>query len=235
MEYMRNSLSKAIVFTFLICLGILAASPLYSQKNTSNSFSEDKGKLAIMIGGQSVGTEEFSISRDGDQWVARGTTEYHGQSGSNKVIGELRLNSAGAPLKYVWNTEGEKKASSTTVFNGLTAQISLELGGKPVSQDFTFTSPVVVLDNNLYHQYEVLARVYNWAAGGPQNFAVLIPQQQTPGMLTAEMRGPAILDGARYEQLAVHTSNLDLMLYLDSAHRLMRLSVPAANAEIRRQ
>ncbi len=190
-----------------------------------------------MISGQTVGTEDFSISREGNQWVARGTTEFHGSSGSNKVVSELHLNAAGAPLHYVWSTEGDKKAGSTTDFDGLTAKITVDLGkgGKPITQDFTFTSPVVVLDNNLYHQYEILARVYNWATGGPQNFAVLIPQQQTPGMVTAESRGSATLDGVRYEQLAVHTSNLDLTLYLDSAHRLMRMSVPASNAEIRRQ
>ncbi|MFZ0821605.1 MAG: hypothetical protein WAM91_16190 [Candidatus Acidiferrales bacterium] len=233
---MRNSRAKAAVCALLIACGIFAA-PLRSQKNSASVFSEDKGKFAIVIGGQTVGTEDFSISHEGDHWVARGTTEFHVQTGSYKVIGELRLNAAGAPLKYVWTTEGDKKASSTTEFDGLTAKITLNLGNgdKPISQDFTFASPVVVLDNNLYHQYEVLARVYNWAAGGPQNFAVLIPQQQTPGMVTAESRGSTMLDGMRFDQLAVHTTNLELMLYLDAAHRLIRLSVPASNAEIRRQ
>jgi hypothetical protein len=236
MERMRNSRTKAAICAFLFASGILAV-PLHSQKNPASVFSEDKGKFAIVIGGQTVGTEDFSISRDGDHWVARGTTEFHVQSGQYKVVSELRLNAAGAPLKYVWNTEGDKKASSTTEFEGLKAKVTLDLGNgdKPYSQDFTFTSPVVVLDNNLYHQYEVLARVYNWSAGGPQNFAVLIPQQQTPGMVTAESRGATMLDGMRFDQLAVHTSNLELMLYLDAAHRLIRLSVPASHAEIRRQ
>ena len=228
---------KAAVCALLLACGIFGAWPLHSQKSSGSVLSEDKGKFAINIAGQTVGTEDFSITRDGDQWVARGTTEFHGQNGSNKVIAELRLNAAGAPLRYVWSTEGDKKASSTTTFDGLTAKISLDLGkgGEPIRQDFTFTSPVVVLDNNLYHQYEILARVYNWTAGGAQNFAVLIPQEQSPGMITAESRGPATLDGVRYDQLAVHTPNLELMLYLDTAHRLIRLSVPASKAEVRRQ
>jgi hypothetical protein len=236
MERMRNSRGKVAVSALLIACGIFAA-PLRSQKNSPGVLSEDKGKFAIVIGGQTVGTEDFSISREGDHWVARGTTEFHVQTGSYKVVSELRLNAAGAPLRYVWTTEGDKKATSTTEFEGLKAKVTLDLGtgDKPISQDFTFTSPVVVLDNNLYHQYEVLARVYNWGAGGPQDFAVLIPQQQTPGMVTAESRGATMLDGMRFDQLAVHTTNLELMLYLDAAHRLIRLSVPASNAEIRRQ
>jgi hypothetical protein len=236
MERMRNSHAKAVC-TFLVVCGILIAPAVRSQKSPTNVLSEDRGKLAIVVDGQTVGTEDFSITRSGDQWVARGTTEFHGQGGANKVIGELHLNGAGAPLSYVWSTEGDKKASSTTTFDGLTAKISLDLGkgDPPYRQDFTFASPVVVLDNNLYDQYEILARIYDWSARGIQNFAVLIPQEQSPGMITAESRGPATLDGVRYEQLAVHTPALELMLYLDSAHRLMRLSVPAAKAEVRRQ
>ncbi len=234
---MRSLPVKTTVCALLLACGIFAARPLQSQKSPASIISEDKGKLAIEIAGQTVGTEDFSITRDGDQWVAHGTTEFRGQSGSNKVIGDLRLNTAGAPLRYVWNTEGEKKAASTTVFNGLTAKITLDLGkgGAPYQQDFTFASPVVVLDNNLYHQYEILARVYNWTTGGPQDFAVLIPQEMTPGMITAESRGPATLDGVRYDQLAVHAPGLELTVYLDAAHRLMRLSVPASKAEVRRQ
>jgi hypothetical protein len=237
MERMRVSSSRIAISTLLLAAGILSAQPLLSQKTSGNVLSEDKGKLTIMVDGQTVGSEDFSISRNGAQWVARGTTDFRGQTGANKVTGELHLNNAGAPLSYIWSSEGDKKATSTTTFEGMTAKISLDVGkgGAPYRQDFTFSSPVVVLDNNLYHQYEILARIYDWGAGGVQNFAVLIPQEQSPGTITAESRGSATLDGVRYEQLAVHTPALELMLYLDSSHRLMRLSVPAAKAEVRRQ
>jgi len=35
-------------------------------------------------------------------------------------------------------------------------------GARPFQQDLTFNSPLIaVLDNNLYHQYAVLARIYD--------------------------------------------------------------------------
>jgi hypothetical protein len=197
--------------------------------------SEDKGKLVITVDGQPVGTEDFSITRAGDHWVAKGATEYHAARGNGRVTGELQLNNAGQPLRYVWSSAGAK-ATSTTVFTGSTAEITLDMGnGTPVKQEFKFASPVVILDNNLYHQYEILSRVYNWAAGGPQNFAVLIPQEQSPGNITVESTGPSTLDGVRYEELVVHSPDLQVNVYLDPAHRLMRLAVPAVKAEIRRQ
>ena len=43
------------------------------------------------------------------------------------------------------------------------------------------------------------------------------------------------LEGAKYTQLVVRTEDLQVNIYVDSSHRLMRLTVPASKAEIRRQ
>ncbi len=202
----------------------------------AGTLSEDKGRFVITVDGQAVGNEDFSITRDGSDWVAHGTTDIHAAKEIAQVKGDLRLNSEGAPLRYIWSTAGDKKATSTTVFEGLTAKITLDMGdGKPIQQDFRFASPVVILDNNLYHQYEILARVYNWAIGGKQSFSVLIPQEQSPGNITVESLGNANLDGAKFTQLVVRTEDLQVNIYLDSSHRLMRLTVPASKAEVRRQ
>lgn len=197
---------------------------------------EDKGKFVITVGGQPVGSEDFQISRDGGDWVAHGSTEIHSGSDVTRVNAELRMNSAGEPLHYTWASAGGKKVTSTTDFQGLNAKITLDLGdGNPIHQDYHFASPVVVLDNNLYHQYEILAHDYNWATGGPQSFSVLIPQEQSPGTITVESLGPVTLDGAKYNQLVVRTLDLQVNIYLDSSHKLMRLTVPASKAEVRRQ
>jgi len=225
---------RAALLTVVAAAALVLTQPARTAKTTG--LSEDKGRFIISVDGKEVGNEDFSIARAGDHWVAQGTTDFHSEHVTGKVSGELQLNDACQPLRYVWSATGGSKASSTTVFNGSTAEVTLDLGnGKPVKQDFQFASPVVVLDNNLYHQYEVLAHVYNWVAGGPQNFAVLIPQEQSPGTITVESAGPATLDGAKYAQLVVHTPDLQVNVYLDASHRLMRLVVPSSKAEVRRQ
>jgi hypothetical protein len=208
-----------------------------AQKRESSAMSDDKGKFVISVNGVPVGTEDFSIARAGNDWIARGTTELHSGQDTSRITGELRLNGSVQPLQYMCSTGTGKKATSTTTFAGSTAQITLDLGDgkKPIRQDFTFTAPVIVLDNNLYHQYEILARAYNWKAGGAQTFAVFIPQEQAPGTITAEAGAPVTVDGAKYEELTMRTPDLEVTLYLDAAHRLMRLVVPASKAEIRRQ
>ena len=108
-------------------------------------------------------------------------------------------------------------------------------GARPFEQDLTFNSPLIaVLDNNLYYQYAVLARVYDWNKRGTQTFPVLIPQDLTPGNISVEATGTASSEGKTYEGLRVTTADLEVLLLLDGNHRLMRLEVPAAKVVVAR-
>jgi hypothetical protein len=120
--------------------------------------------------------------------------------------------------------------------NGI-AKITLEMqDAHPYDQTFSFGTPLVaVLDNNLYHQYAVLARIYDWSKRGAQTLPVLIPQELTPGSITLEPTGSASADGKTYEGLRVTTSDLEILLLLDGNHRLMRLEVPTAKVSVIRE
>jgi hypothetical protein len=223
-----------------VLVGLAAAtlgvvSPAWAQGATTG-LSEDRGRFEISKDGQKVGMEDFSLTRDGSGWVARGATEFHAPTGAGKVSGELHLNAAGAPLRYDWTSEAGKKVTSTTTFEGLKAKMSTNVGSsEPLRQDFLFNAPLVILDDNLYDHYAILARLYNWSARGPQNFAVLIPQEHMPGTITVEALAPTAEARGAAAELRVHTPDLEVLLSLDSSHRLLRISVPAAKAEIVRQ
>ena len=73
----------------------------------------------------------------------------------------------------------------------------------PLRKDFTFTSPLIaVLDNNLYYQFGVLARLYDWKAGGKQTFPVVIPQDMVPGSISVESLGQQQAGNGKYEAAA---------------------------------
>ena len=94
---------------------------------------------------------------------------------------------------------------------------------------------IAVLDNNLYHQYAVLARLYDWNKKGLQTFSVLVPQAMTPGSVTVESLGEQNSNsGKKLEELVVKTEDLEVDLFLDGA-RLERIVAPSTNAEIVRQ
>jgi hypothetical protein len=196
----------------------------------------EKGKLRIMVGGQQVGKEDFEIVQNGANWVARGTSEVKGAGGVTHVTGTLELHADGTPAHYDWSTQGAKKASASIGFNGPTATINLLVeGAKPFTQQFIFNGPLIaILDNNLYHQYAVLARLYDWNKKGVQTFSVLVPQEMTPGSVTVESLGPQDAGGKKLEELRVKTEDLELDLYLEN-QRLVRIDAPESNAEIVRE
>jgi hypothetical protein len=223
----------AVVGTACLALASVAAWP---RPATTPLFVPDKGNFRIMVNGQPVGKEAFEINPDGGNWVARGNSEIQTPEGTTRVSGTLAFRSDGNPMHYQWAVEGKKKASATIDFTSLTATIELRLeDAKPYTQQFTFsTSPIAVLDNNLYHQYAILARLYDREKKGPQTFSVLVPQELTPGTITVDSLGTEEVGGKKLEKLSAKTEDLEIDLYLDTG-RLIRLVAPGNSAEIVRE
>jgi hypothetical protein len=222
-----------------VCAALsFAAQKKSPAASTASILAQDKGKFTIKLDGQTVGHEEFEIAPSGGGWLAKGATEIKpSQGASSKVTGTLSLQSDGAPITYDWTSQAEKTNGAHIIFVNGVAKISLAVqGARPFEQDLSFNTPLVaVLDNNLYHQYAILARLYDWSRRGVQSIPVLIPQELTPGSLSVESTGSATVDGKTYEGLKVTTSDIEILVLLDSNHRLMRLEVPAAKVSVVRE
>jgi hypothetical protein len=206
--------------------------------SAASTFTADKGKFRIALDGNVVGSEDFEISPSGQTWTARGSTSAHVPGGTDiKATGQLKLSADGAPIHYEWSAQLQKKATGMVDFVNGTGKCTIDLGTPtPIVKIFTFTSPrVAVLDNNLYYQYAVLAQMYDWKAGGKQTFPVLIPQDMVPGSISVEAIGPQHVDGAAYESLRVNSTDLEILLYVDANHRMVRLDVPSSKVTIKRE
>lgn len=202
-------------------------------------FVDEKGRFKVMADGQLVATEEFQISGNGGEWHARGNSEVPASAAgsTSKVSGKLDLTGDGRPVRYEWSASAPKKASAVIEFSGGTAKMELRMdNAAPFNQDFTFDSArVVILDNNLYHHYAILARLYDWKAKGPQSFTVFIPQDTTPGIVLVEYGGAKVVEGVQLEMLRVRSADNEIELYCDSSAKLLRISVPSSKVEIIRE
>jgi hypothetical protein len=219
----------------LLCASLTLATQKKGAAPAGAVFAQDKGKFTIQLDGHAVGHEDFEISPTGGGWTARSTTDIKPpDSTATHITGTLTLQPDGTPISYEWTSQAEKTNGAHILFANGVAKITLEMqGARPFEQDMSFGSPLIaVLDNNLYYQYAVLARVYDWSKGGAQSLPVLIPQELTPGTISVESAGSLSAGGKSYEGLRVVTSDLEVLLYLDSNHRLMRLEVPTAKVSI---
>src|SRR2546426_3541033 len=177
-----------IAFGIVTCAAFtLAAQKKGAATSGGSIFAQDKGKFATKLDGQTVGHEEFEISPSGGGWLARGTTDFKPpEGGASKVTGSLTLQADGAPVSYDWTSQAEKTNGAHILFANGIAKITLQMqGARPFEQDLTFNTPLIaVLDNNLYHQYAVLACIYDWSKRGVQTLPVIVPQELTPGSIT---------------------------------------------------
>ena len=226
-----------------LTLGVVACAALSSasqkkEKVAPGIFVQDKGKFTIRLAGQTVGHEEFDIAPAEGGWLAKGTSDIKPLQGApSKVTGSLTLQADGSPISYEWSAQSDKTNGAHIIFANGVARITLEMqGARPFQQDLSFNNPlIVVLDNNLYYQYAVLARIYDWSKAGEQTFPVLIPQDLTPGTVRVASTGSASAEGKTYEGLKVSSSDLEILLLLDNNHRLIRLEVPEAKVSVIRE
>lgn len=235
-----NSVRKMASVAAVIVCYFAAAFVAAGAKNPAAQamFFADKGKFAIQVDGQTVAHEDFEIAPAGAGWVAKGTTELKvPQTTPTAVTGTLTLQRDGAPISYEWTSQGEKTNGAHILFANGVAKVTLEMqGARPFEQDMAFNTPlIVILDNNLYHQYAILACLYDWQRRGAQTFPVLIPQELTPGSISVESTGETSVAGKNYQALRATTSDLEVLLYLDKDHRLERLEVPSARVLIVRE
>ena len=236
-----NGIPYRIAASILVCASMALGAVKTGSAPASSVFAKDKGKFLIQQNGETVGHEEFEIAPSEGNWKATGTTDIKvADSPATHVTGTLLLRADGAPLIYDWTSHADKTNGAHVVFANGSATITLHLQGAdpkyPFIQDMSFgTSLVAVLDNNLYHQYAVLARIYDWSKGGVQTMSVVIPQELTPGSITIQPASALSAEGKSYEGLRVTTSDLEVVLYLDATHRLMRLEVPAVKVSVVRE
>ncbi len=149
-----------------------SARPGFGADKKVGGLAPDKGKFKILVNGQVMGKEEFEIGSSGGGWLAHGNSEITTPQGVTKVTGTLTARPDGSPQHYDWATQGVKKASAAISFNAdvATAELHVE-GARPYTQQFTFESPmVVILDDNMYHQYQILADLYDAGKGGDADF-----------------------------------------------------------------
>jgi hypothetical protein len=236
----RSMIALCLLMVIAGASGVASSSSFTQAPPASSTavLTTDKGKFRIVLDGQTVGDEEFEISSAGGTWTARGSTSAHAPGGTDiKATGQLRLSADGTPIHYDWSAQAQKKATGAVDFVNGTAKCAANLGtGSPLMKDFKFdSSRIAVLDNNLYYQYALLAQIYDWKAGGKQTFPVVIPQDLTPGSISVESLGVQQTGNGSYDALRVSSPDLEILLYLDASHHMLRLEVPSSKVTIERE
>ncbi len=188
----------------------------------------DSGKLLSFADGKQIGTETFTIRKDGVS-ESSGSLTVNGQTINLKSRTEYR----------------ETQAVGFEMDDGANMKMKVSINGTEVKvtgpQEATGqTEPeALILENGIGHHYYFLVQRYDKRKGGVQQFKMLVPSIMQTVPLSLEMKGalnplpekPAKLEYYR----AVIAGSVNADIVTDSSGKLILLSFPAQKIETVRE
>jgi hypothetical protein len=235
-----------------ICLAllILLGSFSYSQTNkpianssAANSGNES-GSFRILFGGEPIGQEKFQITESPYGFKATAEVQLTIEREKGKAVFVLKpvltLNKSFEPSSYqVTQEDGALKRTVRVIFKPDKSERIYEAGNEHDSREIELKKDVIILDDNAFHHYILLAKRFDFVKGGVQEFSAFVPQQFLAGRISISDKGKEAITigekGVVLQHLLVDTGELQISLWLDERHELKKLSVPKSNVEVVRE
>ena len=222
-------------------------------KDTPGSHVVDSGAFGVLVKGQRVLTETFTVRQEnGVSVVTAAIKEAAGQAPSEQKS-MLEFDPKGELLRYDWSQSGASTGSLTVVPNNefLTEKTTAPGSSKPAEQAFLMPASTIILDNNFFVHREVLAWRYlaeqcHQEQGSmkcrkePGEYGVLVPQDRSSQRVRIELVGQekVTVRGAERDlmRLNLHGDGYDWALWVDGLNqfKLMKVAIPADNTEVER-
>ena len=248
---MKCQSSRIMAFVLSFCLAALLSGHAADKKEQAKSSSKtiDSGSFGIVVKGQRVATETFTVQQQNGVSIIKSQLKQTVGADPVNQNSDLEITPTGELLRYEWS---QASGGSLTVLPNndfLIEKITTSGTGKTAEQPFLMPSTSAILDNNFFVHREVLAWRYLAAeckteAGslkcqqGPGDFGVLIPQDRTSIHVRLELVGKekTNIRGAERELLRLNLKgeNFDWALWVDDQDqfKLMRVSIPADDTEV---
>jgi len=234
------------VLVFCLCMGLTAtaqnkksgsAAPLLYSGNESGTFR-------IYFSGAEIGQEKFQIVESGSSVKAsaetRLTIEREKEKVSFLIRPVLEFSRFFEPVSYeIGQESGPNKTKARITFKGAKSDAVYESGKETDARQIDLQKDVLVLDDNVFHQYIILAKRYDFAKGGIQEFSAFVPQQFIAGGVSISDKGmeavQVLNQNLKLQHLLVDTGELQISLWLDDKHNLRKLAVPKSGVEVVRE
>ena len=238
--------SVLITFAFWLCAGLTA--PAQNKKSGSVApllySGSESGTFRIYFSGAEIGQEKFQITESGPSVKASAETRLTIERDKEKVSFLIRpvleFNRFFEPVSYeIGQESGANKTKARVTFKGAMSDAVYESGKETEARQIDLQKDVLVLDDNVFHQYIILAKRYDFAKGGVQEFSAFVPQQFIAGGVSVSDKGmeavQVLSQNLKLQHLLVDTGELQISLWLDDRHNLRKLAVPKSGVEVIRE
>lgn len=204
----------------------------------------ESGAFRIYFNGAEIGQEKFQIAESGSSVRASAETRLTVERDKEKVSFLIRpvleFNRFFEPASYeIAQESGSNKTKARVTFKGPMSEAVYESGKETDTRQIDLNRDVLVLDDNVFHQYLILAKRYDFVKGGIQEFSAFVPQQFIAGGVSVSDKGvetvQVLSQSLKLQHLLVDTGELQISLWLDDKHNLRKLAVPKSGVEVIRE
>jgi hypothetical protein len=204
----------------------------------------DQGSFRILFNGEQIGEERFQIVADASNFKAFAeihlTVEREKDKATFTIKPLLQFKKTFEPISYqVLQESGANRMKAQVNFKPGRSEAIYETDRQKDPREIELKPDVLVLDDNVFHHYILLARRYDFLKGGVQEFPAFIPQQFLAGTVSVEDKGmeKVALGGSpvSLQHLFVDSGELQFSLWLNERHELLKISVPKSNVDVVRQ
>jgi hypothetical protein len=241
-----NALWLGLTCSVLV-VSVAAAS---SDKEKDAAQAVDSGAFTILVKGQPVATESFSVQQRSSGSTIKSEIKDSAGTAQNS---ELQLTGTGELVRYEWHELNPGKSQLVLVPNDqfLKETTTNNPGDKPAEAPFLLPASTAVLDNNFFIHREVLAWRYLAAnckplagkmqcATTPADFGAIVPQDHSSMRVVLELKGKETVPvhGTQRELMRVNlkSDTGDWTMWLDDADhfKLVRILIAADSTEVLR-
>ncbi len=180
----------------------------------------ESARFTVSVDGARIGTEDFTISKRGDGFLAEGRIRLEVDGETVDARSRMELDAALNPISYEYRSAD--RTIQVTVGELLT-EVEYTLEGQRTPYDIRFPDGGMIIDDNFFHHYLLLLYRQNL---GRESVPVFVPQQMTLG--TIDVRE---LEERTYE---LDSNNLKLRATLDENGRMLRLVLVDSNVVVER-
>ena len=217
-----------------VILALLTAAAVSAQ--TPAQPAEGESELLVFVGGTRIGREQVRLSRVSGSWIVTSTASFGPPLNFTVNRFEAKYTADWQPVElHIEALQGTRVMSLATSFSVTSAINEITLNGVTNSKTDQISARAVLLPNNLYAGYEILAaRLSETAVGGdvpvyvaPEgeirvSVKAITPEQiQTPTGTVATRR---------YDVSYQNPGGaLDAKVTIDDRSRFVRLEIPGAS------
>lgn len=204
----------------------------------------ESGTFRIYFSGAEIGQEKFQITESGQSVKASAETRLTIEREKEKVSFLIRpileFTRFFEPVSYeIGQESGPNKTKAHVTFKGAGSEAVYESGKETDARQIDLRKDVLVLDDNVFHQYIILAKRYDFAKGGIQEFSAFVPQQFISGGVSVSDKGMEAVQvlgqNLNLQHLLVDTGELQISLWLNDKHSVRKLAVPKSGVEVVRE